>query len=164
MILQTENIRISEITAGDINGVLEVYNSNHDFLLSHMDRREVGLEWLEKELKEMKEMNFRTLIVRENVNDTLIGFIDLCPMEECYLSLLMIHSLYRGKGYGKEIYEEIEKYLKNLNTKSIRIDVVYNYNKEVLGFWENRGFKKAETIQLQWSKRLLDAIVMKKNL
>lgn len=164
MILETEKIRMCEATEEDFLGILEVYNSNQDFLLSHMGRSGVSAEWLEKEQKEMKEMKFKTLIVKENTNENLIGFIDIRPIEECYLSLLMVHKLYRGKGYGKEIYEKLENYLLNQHSKTIRIDVVYDNNKEILGFWENRGFKKIEKIQFKWSNTLLDAVVMKKNL
>ena len=164
VILEAEKIRMCEATEEDFLGILEVYNSNQDFLLSHMGRSDVSAEWLEKEQKEMKEMKFKTLIVKENTNENLIGFIDIRPIEECYLSLLMVHKLYRGKGYGKEIYEKLENYLLNQHSKTIRIDVVYDNNKEILGFWENRGFKKIEKIQFKWSNTLLDAVVMKKNL
>ncbi|WP_051569106.1 GNAT family N-acetyltransferase [Alkaliphilus transvaalensis] len=164
MILKTENFTISEATKEDEKGILDVYNSNQLFLLSHMGRKEVSLEWLKQEHEEMKEMNFKTLIVKENFNDTVIGFIDFCPIEECYLSLLMVHNLYRSKGLGKEIYEEFENYIRMKKLKCIRIDVVYNYNKEVLHFWINRGFNEIEKTQLKWSHNLLDAIVMKKRL
>jgi ribosomal protein S18 acetylase RimI-like enzyme len=129
-----------------------------------MDRKEVSMAWLRQEQEEMQGMNFKTLIVKENRNDNIIGFIDLCHMEESYLSLLMVHSLYRSKGCGKEIYKGLENYLRNTNSKMIRIDVVHNYDGAVLQFWKNRGFKEIEKVQLQWSDKLLDAIVLKKNL
>ncbi len=84
--LKTKNFSMSEIAEEDINGVLEVYNSNQDFLLSHMGKKEVSVEWLMQEHEAMKNMNFKTLIVKENTNNTIIGFIDLWLMEECYLS------------------------------------------------------------------------------
>ena len=54
MILKTKNFIISEITEEDMNGVLDVYNSNEDFLLSHLGRREVSIQWLKQEQEEMK--------------------------------------------------------------------------------------------------------------
>jgi len=162
MLLKTKNLSISDVNEEDIRGVLEVYNSNTDFLLSHMNKREVNIEWLMQEQEEMKGIDFKTLIVKENNN--IIGFIDICLKEECYLSLLMVHNEYRNKGYGKEIYEALEEYLRKINLKSVRIDVVYNYNEAVLRFWINRGFKEIEKAQLQWADTLLDAVVMKKSL
>lgn len=60
--------------------------------------------------------------------------------------------------------EGLENYLRNANLKSIRIDVVNSYDGSVLKFWKNRGFKEIEKVQLQWSDKLLDAIVLKKSL
>lgn len=110
----------------------------------------------------MKGTNFVTLVVEENKSNTMIGFIDVGFMEECYLSLLMVHDKFRYRGYGKEIYDEIENYSRKQNLKGIRIDVAYNYNQIVLQFWRNRGFKEVEQIELQWAGKLFDAIVMKK--
>ncbi|WP_281063619.1 hypothetical protein [Acetoanaerobium pronyense] len=39
-----------------------------------------------------------------------------------------------------------------------------SYDGSVLKFWKNRGFKEIEKVQLQWSDKLLDAIVLKKSL
>ncbi|MBP2027164.1 hypothetical protein J2Z35_000958 [Acetoanaerobium pronyense] len=55
MILKTKKFVIGEMLEEDINGVLDVYNSNQDFLLSHMDRSEISIEWLKKEQEEMKD-------------------------------------------------------------------------------------------------------------
>ncbi|HBR33209.1 MAG TPA: N-acetyltransferase, partial [Firmicutes bacterium] len=61
-------------------------------------------------------------------------------------SLLMVHEAFRGMGYGKEIYDEIEDYSRKHNLKGIRIDVVCEYNGTVLQFWKNRGFKEIKGI------------------
>ncbi len=164
ILTKTKNFIISEMKEEDNKGILDVYNSNQDFLLSHVDRKKVSMEWLKQEQKKMKDINFKTLLVKENKNDNIIGFIDICILEECYLSLFMVHSLYKGKGYGKEIYEQLENYLRNTNSKVIKIDVVYNYNESVLQFWKNKGFKETEKVKLKWSDKLLDVIVLKKNL
>lgn len=162
MVLKTEKFIISEMTVDDINGILEVYNSNQNFLLSHINKKSISIDWLIEEQQEMKEANFKTLVVKED--NSIIGFIDVCIEEESYLSLMIIHNEYRGRGYGKEIYHALEQYLEKMNSKRIRIDVVYNYNEKVLQFWGNRGFKETEKIKLQWTDITLDAIVMKKEL
>ncbi len=127
---------------------MEVYNSNQDFLIHHIGKREVSPEWLLQEQSEMSATNFRTLVVAENKSNTIIGFIDIDFTEECYLSLLMVHEAFRCRGYGKEIYDEI--------------DVVCEYKGTVLQFWRNRGFKEIKGIKLQWADKSFDAIVMKK--
>ncbi|WP_353096909.1 GNAT family N-acetyltransferase [Tissierella praeacuta] len=164
MIVKTKNLIIKDMTEEDIKGLLEVYNSNQDFLMFHIGRQEVSMDWLIQEQKEMKSTNFRTLIAKENKDNTIIGFIDILFAEECYLSLLMVHNEFKSRGYGKEIYDALEDYLRERNLKSIRIDVAYDYNELVLRFWRNRGFVEVEKIRLQWTDNLFDAIVMKKNL
>ncbi|CAK7027386.1 GNAT family N-acetyltransferase [Tissierella carlieri] len=164
MILRTKNLSIREITEEDINGVIEVYNSNQDFLMFHIGRQEVNIQWLIQEQKEMKAIDFKILVVKENESNAIIGFIDIGFMEECYLSLLMVHNEFRCKGYGKEIYDALEGYLRENNLRRIRIDVAYGYSEEVLQFWENRGFEGIKKIKLQWMDRLFDAIVMEKDL
>ena len=162
MIIKTKNLIIRAITEKDIKGVIEVYNSNQDFLIHHIGKREVSPEWLLQEQKEMNATNFRTLVVAENKSNTIIGFIDIDFTEECYLSLLMVHEAFRCRGYGKEIYDEIENYSRKHNLKGIRIDVACEYNEIVLQFWRNRGFKEIKGIKLQWADKSFDAIVMKK--
>ncbi|MCQ4923614.1 GNAT family N-acetyltransferase [Tissierella carlieri] len=164
MILRTKNLSIREITEEDINGVIEVYNSNQDFLKFHIGRQEVNIEWLIQEQKEMKAIDFKILVAKENESNVVIGFIDIGLMEECYLSLLMVHNEFRCKGYGKEIYDALEDCLRENNFRRIRIDVAYGYSEEVLQFWKNRGFEEIKKIKLQWVDRLFDAIVMKKDL
>ena len=50
MIFQTENLIMSEGNEVDLNALQEIYNSNSDFLLAHIDQAEITLEWLIKEL------------------------------------------------------------------------------------------------------------------
>ncbi|MCC5911286.1 MAG: GNAT family N-acetyltransferase [Clostridiaceae bacterium] len=160
----TENLRLCDIKNEDLQEIKEVYNSNPKFLFAHMDKDKIDIEWCIKEQEEMKEMNFKTLIIKAKVSGRIIGFIDYCLKEESYLSLLMLHSQYKNKGYGKEIYKAFEDYLKERKVRNIRIDVVYDYDETVLEFWEKRGFSRKEKIQLQWTDKTLDAIVMKKSL
>mgnify|MGYP000954067909 CR=1 FL=1 len=67
-------------------------------------------------------------MVEENKSNNIIGFIDIDFTDECYLSLLMVHEAFRSRGYGKEIYDEIENYSRKQNLKGIRIDVACDYN------------------------------------
>lgn len=58
---------------------------------------------------------------------------------------------YKSKVIGKQIYNLFEQYLQSSNSKSIRIDVVNNYNKNIYEFWTNLGFEKVKDIELEWS-------------
>lgn len=102
-------------------------------------------------------------IVQKNSNE-IVGIIDFKVDKETYLSLLMINSNLKGQGIGIKVYELFEMYIKSSNSTSLRIDVVTNYDKRVLDFWIKNGFKSIENITLNWNKKLLPAVVMKKNL
>ncbi len=51
MILKTKKLTIKEIAEAeeeeeDIKRVLEIYNSNQDFLMFHIGNQEVNMDWL----------------------------------------------------------------------------------------------------------------------
>lgn len=164
MILQSDNILLSEIHDDDYIKILEIYNSNKSFLHSHLDKNQIDLQWIEEELELMKKMNFKTLKIQEKASGQMIGFIDLKFHEQSYLSLLMIHNDFHNKGYGKAAYALLEEFLLKEKVKNIRIDVVYDYDNIVMQFWINRGFNKVKNIQLRWGDQYLGASMMNKTL
>lgn len=164
MILEADNLLINEIEKGDSEVILEIYNSNKDFLLSHLDKKQVKLDWLTKEIESMKKSNFKTYKIKEKSSNRIIGFIDLKLSEESYLSLMMIHRDYKNLGYGKKAYDLLEDYFRRENVKNIRVDVVYDYDDTVMKFWQNRGFDKIKNIKLRWEDQFLGAALMRKAL
>ena len=162
MIFETDNLILTTIEEKDIEDVIEIYNSNTEFLQKHMGRNEITIEWLKEELEEMKRVGFNSFIIIEKTARKTIGILDIRIAEESYLSLLMIHNDYKDKGYGKEIYTKLEEYIKTLTSKTIRIDVVTDYNKKVENFWERNGFKKVGNVELNWSDKRLPAVIMRK--
>lgn len=164
MIFDTDNLIMTTIEEKDIQDIIEIYNSNTKFLQKHMDRNEVTIEWLKEELEEMKRVGFKSFKMAEKITGKIIGILDIKIAEESYLSLLMIHNNFKNKGYGKEIYTKLEEYIKTFTGKTIRIDVVTDYNKKVENFWERNGFKKAGKIELNWNGKQLPAFIMRKTL
>lgn len=164
MIFEWEDFYVDLIKDEDLNDVMEVYNSNKDFLLSHMNTHKIDYNWLINELNTMKESRFNSCKIIEKSSGKLIGIIDYKNGQETYLSLLMLHNNYKNKGYGKIIYNKFEQYIKSLNSSGIRIDVVINYDNNVLNFWTKNGFKKIKDIKLNWTGKVLSAVEMKKNL
>jgi GNAT superfamily N-acetyltransferase len=76
----------------------------------------------------------------------------------------MLHKDYKRKGLGVLIYQALEEYAKSEKSKGMRIDVVTNYDDAVLDFWMKNGFEKIKEIELNWTGKILPAVVMKKNL
>ncbi|MNI86883.1 Acetyltransferase (GNAT) family protein [compost metagenome] len=113
----------------------------------------------------MRLIGFNTFKIVEIQTNKIIGTIDMkIESEVTYLSLLILHQDYINKGYGTNIYKELEKYIKSLKSKSIRIDVVTKNNVNVLEFWVRNGFTKDKEIELNWSGMILPAVSMTKKL
>ena len=164
MMLKSDNLLITEISEEDSSEILEIYNSNKHFLVTHLDKKKVDLDWVIEELDKMRKMNYLTFKIIELSSGKVIGFIDFKLHEESYLSLLMIHNSYKSKGYGKEAYALLEEHFRNEKVRNVRIDVVYDYDNSVMQFWVDRGFNKVKNIQLQWDDQYLGAAMMKKAL
>lgn len=164
MIFEAEGFYVDLVEHEDLNDVIEVYNSNSNFLLNHMDTDKVTYEWILKELEVMKKANFYSYKVVEKSSDRLIGIIDFKTGEETYLSLLMLHNDYKNRGLGKLIIQAFENYVKSVGSKYMRIDVVTNYDDTVLDFWIRNGFDKFKDVELNWTGKILPAVIMKKSL
>lgn len=164
MIFESKDFYVDLVEKKDIDEIVEVYNSNKHFIINHMDKEKVTREWMLQELKSMKEAGFNSCKVVKKSSEKIIGVTDFNIDEEAYLSLLMIHSDYKGKGFGKMIFQMLEKYVKTLSSKCIRIDVVTSYDDSVLNFWIKNGFNKFKDVELNWAGKILSAVTMKKKL
>ncbi|KPU28348.1 acetyltransferase [Caloranaerobacter sp. TR13] len=164
MIFETSNTYVALIEEVDLNRILEIYNSNKGFLLSHMDKESVDTDWVRNELDNMRSIGFNSCKIIEKRFKRTIGFVEFAVKKESYLSLLMIHNNFKDNGYGKEVFYGLENYLKENFSDSIRIDIVTDYDSRVFKFWSELGFRVQENIILNWADKELSAIVMKKYL
>ncbi|KUO71016.1 MAG: acetyltransferase [Clostridia bacterium BRH_c25] len=164
MFFQSNGLYVDLVEDRDLYEVVEVYNSNKHFLVSHMDKDKVTNEWILQELETMREVGFYSCKIVEISSEKIIGVMDFKVGEETYLSLLMIHNDFKSKGFGKLIFQDFEGYVRSINSKCIRIDVVTNYNNSVLDFWIKNGFIKSKHMELNWTGKILPAVTMKKSL
>ncbi len=164
MIMEGEHFYIDYVTDKDISELTEVYNSNRDFLLNHMDKDHIEKDWMSEELRSMRDSGFTSYKVVDKETSVIIGGIDILLKEEAYLSLLILHNNYKNKGLGKLIYSLMETHAISLGCKCLRIDVVTNYDHKVIDFWMKCGFLPNENIELNWTGKVLPAVVMRKQL
>jgi len=144
------NYIIDRVDQNHINRIVDIYNSNKTFLYRHMGISSISKEFILNEIEQMKKVGFNSVIIKDNKRE-IIGLCDYSSGDEVYLSLLMIDDKFKGKEVGKLIYNQLEKMFKSENAKRIRIDVVYEYEENVLGFWEKNGFISNEKIELEWN-------------
>lgn len=164
MLFESKDFCIDIVDYKDLDEIVNVYNSNKQFLINHIGRETVTNEWIVNELDAMKRSGFYSCKIVEIKTGEIIGIIDFKTGEETYLSLLMLRNNFKGKGYGKSIFHAFEEYAKLQKNGYIRIDVVTDYDNSVLEFWTNNGFVKTGDIELSWDDRVLPAVVMKKYL
>ncbi|WAH40024.1 GNAT family N-acetyltransferase [Alicyclobacillus fastidiosus] len=164
MVFESENVYIEPIQMVDVENVVEIYNSNTQFLRHHIRDNQVTFQWVVEELESMKSLGFSSCKVLRKDVQKIVGIIDFKIDEESYLSLLMIHKDYANRGFGKQIYKAFEEYAISRHSKRIRLDVVTGYNDKVFHFWLENGFDKVENITLNWMGISLPAITMEKNL
>lgn len=158
-----DNYIIDTVDQNDISKIIDIYNSNKTFLENHVGISKVSKDFIVNEIEEMNNIGFSSLVIKSNEGN-IVGMCDFKIGDEVYLSLLIIDAKLKGNGLGRVIYNQLEKIFKTKNSKRIRIDVVYDYEENVLGFWEKQGFVPSEEIQLEWNGYKSKAIKMYKNI
>lgn len=161
--VKMDNYMIDKADLNDINRILDIYNSNQTFLQNHMGVSSVSREFILREMEEMKKVGYTSSVIKDNKGQ-IVGLCDFKIGDEVYLSLFMIDSRLKGHGLGKEIYHQLEQMFKSKNAKRIRIDVVYDYDQNVLGFWDKQGFVSSEKVELDWNGYKSNAFKMNKSI
>ena len=159
-----ERFYIRELNPSDYKRVAEIYNSNRQFLLNHLGVEVVEEAFISDEALTMERVGFRSCVIVNEEMQRVQGVLDYKPDEEVYLSLLMLEAELQGKGIGKTVYSLFESQMMQEKRDSIRIDVINDYEGNVVPFWERLGFVGNESITLEWGNKRSNAIVMRKKI
>lgn len=155
---------IRAVQQNDYCKIAGIYNSNRSFLLHHLGMDVVTEDFIAQEILTMHNEGFCSCVIINQENLVVEGILDYRPSREVYLSLLMLSADLHGKGVGSNIYLQFERKMIQDGKNSIRIDVVNDYQGNVVPFWKRLGFLEKENIMLEWGKKKSNAVVMKKNL
>ncbi len=154
---------LREVSETDILTVVKIYNSNVNFLKNHLGCLDVNENFIKQEIEQMKLSNFVSSAIIESGNDKVVGVIDYRVQEkEVYLSLIMIDSSLQGYRLGRKLYSYFENLMRDKKQKFIRIDVVNDYENNLVLFWESLGFVCSKEIELEWANKKSRAVVMRK--
>ncbi|MFV0341617.1 MAG: GNAT family N-acetyltransferase [Anaerocolumna sp.] len=164
MIIKTKHFFVDTIAINDYDEIVDLYNTNIEFLEKHQGIKQISREWFEFETTSMKELNYITCKIIDSVSGKILGIFDYLPDTETYLSIIIFHKDCKGRGIGSEFLEEFFIYLKSIESLSLRVDVVTGYNDQVLNFWTKHGFQIYDHIQLNWNDTILPAVSMRKYL
>lgn len=153
-----------KINISNYEQALKVYNSNKEFLFHHLGKTSVDKSFIVNEVKEMEEHGFSSNLVY--IDNEPIGILDymILPSHDAYLSLVMLDSSMQHAGVGTNLYLYLERKLVDEGVKSIRIDVVNDYETNVIPFWEALGFLGQKETFLTWGEKTSKVLVMTKSL
>lgn len=159
MIFVTEGFTIRKIYENDVDTIFRVYKDSEDFLL------------LGPEPKASKDMVFKDIessaktggiyCLILNKEEEEIGIVDFIPNmykenpRYGYISLIMIKSEYRNKGYGKKVVDLIEGIMqKQHQVEKVFVSIQEN-NAKGIKFWERKGYKIFSEPELQPDKTIV---------
>lgn len=150
------------IDTTNLADAIKIYNSNTDFLIHHLGEDHIDESFLKNELEEMLAHGFTSNYVL--VDTEPIGILDYMINAEgyVYLSLMMITKEKQKNGLGTIVYKYFENWVCNKGANIIRIDVVDDYENNVLPFWEKMGFVTKKRDELTWGNKKSSVSVMEK--
>ena len=134
-----------------------------------MGCRAVDGTFVLQEWRQMKKEGFSTTVIADAQTGAAVGFIDCRDSEPVYLSLFLLDAALQGKGLGTELYREFEEMQRRIQQEQrkinrLRIDVVDDYEGNLVPFWKRRGFEEGEEITLEWGGKASRARVMYRDL
>lgn len=92
-------------------------------------------------LREIIETPLNQIEMALDENARLIGCVHIKREESAlYFGMLTVSPTLQSKGLGKEIIKHVEEIAREWGMKRIRISVI-QYRKELIAFYERRGFK-----------------------
>lgn len=148
----------------DIITALKIYHSNPDFLLHHLGYSEISSDFILEELAEAVQHSFDLCFVIEQ--NQPVGILDYkqSPDSYVYLSLLMLDAAFQKQGLGKYTYQVFESLVRQHGAGHIRIDVVNDYEPNLIPFWQRLGFRGTRSDSLTWGNKRSQILVMEKQL
>lgn len=143
---------------------LRIYNSNPDFLLHHLGQEQISLDFIDEERREAARHGFGLRLIM--AEERPLGILDYMqrPDGYVYLSLLMLDSSMQKQGLGKRAYHAFEALVRRHDATRIRIDVVNDYEPNLIPFWQKLGFTGTRTDSLCWGAKRSQILVMEKQL
>ncbi len=158
----TKMVEQRTIELTNMADAIKIYNSNTNFLIHHIGEDYIDESFLKNELDEMQAHGFSSNYLC--IDNEPIGIVDYMLNDEgyVYLSLLMLIKEKQKKGLGTIVYKYFENWVCNEGANIIRIDVVDDYENNVLPFWEKMGFVTKKRDELTWGRKKSSVSVMEK--
>lgn len=106
-------------------------------------------EYFKKTMEDISKCNGKILLFKENdeIAGLIVGLVnndeelryDFKAPKRGRITELIVKEKYRGNHIGKQLLEEMKKYLKGLGCEKIMI-AVFGYNEMAIKFYEKNGY------------------------
>jgi RimJ/RimL family protein N-acetyltransferase len=145
---ESTRLTFAPVTEADFPELLDVYNSNPDYMEMAEGSRTVTLETVEKDHREhLAFADSFSFAIREKGSSTVIGISQfiLCNPNDGFpwLGLIMLHSAKHKYGYGREFMEVLIDWYRENGYPELRLGVLEK-NLSVVPFYERLGFSVYE--------------------
>ena len=124
--------------------------------LADIDKEEYNIvgdgyreKYFEKTMEEVKKCNGKIMLYKDNekIVGLIVGLInndeteryDFKAPKRGRITELIVDKEYRGKQIGKQLLNEMKKYLKSIGCEKILI-AVFGYNESAIKFYQDNGF------------------------
>jgi putative acetyltransferase len=156
------NFKIRKVTAKDISAIVKLHKKIVTKTNGLYYNRDVIKEWLAQITSENVAQQLRvksTLWYVLEANNKIIGFCQFSLTKEVIYQL-NIDTEFQGKGFGKMLYEFMEKRFR----KSEATEIELNATNNARTFYEKLGFKTIKQIQFRQANTQVKMFEMKKSL
>ena len=141
-LFETSRLRFTRYAPEARSTLLQVYDSNRDYLSLTGESPEGALADDEKDLRELAGCTVAALWRREDGQVAgVASFLQENPRDgKPWLGLLMVHGGLHGQGYGSEAVDGLLRHFREqLGWQWLRLGVITR-NEKARRFWERHGF------------------------
>lgn len=141
-----------------IEDALEIYKSNVEYFRL-CGTEKIDINTLKKDLEALpegvkSEQKHFYVYYDEKAPIGIVDMIAKFPDDDAvYIGLLLVSSSRHRKGFGTQMYESIEREVKDFGFERIRLGVIETNIKGMV-FWEQLGFTKVKTVYSTINKEI----------
>ncbi len=139
-------------TENDLDGLMSLDRDRAQYRLKRYnikkDEKDIGKD-LDENLKKSLEQQDQWAFIIMEADGKAVGYIEFGPDSEKgsdvihvgTLSTIQMDDEYKGKGFGKELLEQMEEQAKEeFHGRSIELNT-HSWNQDAIKFWEKNGFE-----------------------
>ncbi len=157
-----ENFILYDVSDINIDNVMQIFNSNEEFLLGNLDRPLIDRNFVINEICNMSNLGFITYILTD-LNGKEIGMCEYKIGYDVYISLLIVNKDFQNRGIGSQIYKLLESKFKSQGVQKISLEILEDGDRSK-DFWTKLGFVLDEKTILEWDDKKIKAFRMIKDL